>query len=162
MRTYTCDAGLSPTSITARPGVMPFFLSAAISVPSPARIAAPIAFPSISLAGNADRPCYADHYDLDLPRVLQLALDLARDFVGEPRGGGIVHRFGGHHHAHFPARLNRKHPVHALELGGELLEIAEAFDIGFERLAPGARAGARNRIARLPDDADRRFVGGAT
>src|SRR5438876_680286 len=101
MRTYTCDAVLSPTSITASPGVMPFFLSAAISVPSSARIAAPIAFPSISLAGNADRPCFADHHDFDLPRVLQLALDLARDFVVQQRATlgqmDVELQLGGHH-----------------------------------------------------------------
>ena len=92
---------MSPTSTTASPGVTPLFFSAAISAASSARIVAAMALPSIifaplctaadGLACNADRPRLANHDHLDLARVLELALDLARDLIGETRRCGIVH-----------------------------------------------------------------------
>ena len=50
-RTYTCDAGLSPTIITARPGVIPVLaIKCSVSFLMRARVSAAILFPSIILA----------------------------------------------------------------------------------------------------------------
>src|SRR5205814_2431583 len=86
MRTYVAEAGLSPTRTAARPGVTPRAASARSSPSSSPRIARPTAVPSMSLAGKVHRAGLADDDDLDLSRVLQLALDLARDQVGELAG----------------------------------------------------------------------------
>jgi hypothetical protein len=39
--------------------------------------------PPCPSARKVDRPSLSDHHDLDLPRVLQLGLDPARDLVGQ-------------------------------------------------------------------------------
>src|SRR5439155_17394668 len=100
---------------TASPGVTPVFLSLVISLSSSLRIVAPMALPSIRLAGNDHRPCLPNHDHLDLSRVLQLALDFARDLVRQPRRRRVVDRIGRHHDPDFPTRLNREDLVHALE-----------------------------------------------
>src|SRR6185295_16638054 len=103
---------------------MPAFLSFVISLPSSVRIVAPMAFPSIRLAGNTHRPRLANHDDLDLPRVLELALDFARDFVGHPRCRRVIDVVRRHDDAYFAPRLDREHLFDPFELRRELLEIA--------------------------------------
>src|SRR5437868_1967312 len=49
-RTYTCDAGSSPTSTTASPGVTPRARSAATSSRTSSRTFAEIALPSMSIS----------------------------------------------------------------------------------------------------------------
>src|SRR2546423_428242 len=119
---------------------------------------APMALPSIRLAGNAHRPRLPNHDHLDLSRVLDLALDLARDLVRQACRRGVIDGLGRHDDADFAARLDREHPVHALELGRQRFELAEPFHVRLERLAPGARPRSRNRVRRLHDDAHRGFV----
>src|SRR5260370_27234663 len=113
-----------------------------------ARIVDAMALPSINLAPvcsateglacNADRPRLANHDHLDLARILELALDLARDLVGEARRSGVVYRVGCDDNPHFPSGLDGEHLLHPLEFGRELLELGEAFDVRLERVTPGA------------------------
>src|SRR5436309_209922 len=148
---------------------MPCCFSVAISPASSARIVAPIALPSISfapactaadgLAGNAHRPRLPNHDYPDLPRILKLAIDLARDLVGEPHRRGIVDRLRGHHDAHLPARLDRKHLLHALELRRQRFELGQPLHVRLERLTPRAGPRAGDGIRRLHDHADGRLVG---
>src|SRR2546423_1504253 len=112
---------------------------------------APMALPSIRLAGNAHRPRLPNHDHLDLSRVLDLALDLARDLVRQACRRGVIDGLGRHDDADFAARLDREHPVYALELGRQRFELAEPFHVRLERLAPGARPRSRNRVRRLHD-----------
>src|SRR6266550_3180496 len=137
---------------------MPAFLSLVISAPSSVRIVVPMALPSMRLAGNAYRPGLPNHDHLDLPWVLELAFDLARNLVGHPGRRGVIDSLRRHDDAHLAARLDREHLFDALELRGELLEIAEPLDVGLERLAPRAGARSRDRVRGLHDDAHRGFV----
>src|SRR5438132_6057747 len=158
MRTYVADAGLSPTSTAASPGVTPRSRSPRISVCSSARSRSPMAVPSISLAGKAHRAGFANHHDLDLTGVLQLALDPAGDLIRQLAGLAVVHRGWGHDHADFPTGLNGIHLLHARKLAGELLQLREALHVGLERLAARSRPRPRDGVGGLHDHADRRFV----
>src|SRR2546423_15185576 len=133
-----------------------------MSAPSSARIVAAIALPSISwapdwidagLACNAHRPRFPNHHDFDLPGILELALDFARDLVRQPSRAGVIHSVGRRHDAHFAACLDREHLFDALKLRRELLELRQPFHIGLERLAAGAGARARDGIRGLGDHA---------
>src|SRR5881409_3481199 len=139
MRTYVVDAGLSPTRTAASPGVIPRERSLRISPWSSVRIASPTAAPSMSLAGKIHRAGLADHHHLDLAGVLELALDLAGDLLGQLARLAVVDRVRGHHHAHLPTRLNREHFFHAGELARNLLQLGEPLDVRLERFAPRSR-----------------------
>src|SRR5258705_6753977 len=89
--TYTWLAGSSPARITARPGVIPLPFSFSISGTNSALICRPMAVPSISLAGKTHRPGLADYHHLDLPRILQLALDPPGNLLGQGRSAGIIY-----------------------------------------------------------------------
>src|SRR5712692_1822884 len=158
MRTYVVDAGLSPTRTAAIPGVIPSARSRRISPWSSARMASPTAVPSMRLAGKIHLAGLADHHHLDLAGVLQLALDLAGDLLGELGRLAVVDRVRGHHHAHLPARLDREHLFHARELARDLLQLGEPLDIRLERLAARPRPRAGHGVGRLHDHADRRLV----
>ena len=97
-----------------------------------------------------DRARLADHRDLDLPRVLQLLLDLARDLVREQRRARRRRSLVGRdHHADLAAGLHRVDLVDAVVAGGDLLEVAQASDVA----APATRRerrGARRRARRRP------------
>src|SRR5438552_10537694 len=159
MSTLVVDAGWSPTSSAASPGVIPRERSLRISPWSSARIASPTAAPSMSLAGKIHRAGLADHHHLDLAGVLELALDLAGDLLRELARLAVVDRVRGHHHAHFPARLDREHLFHARKLARELLQLGEPFDIRLERFAARSGPRAGYGVGRLHDHADRRLVG---
>src|SRR5437773_11177943 len=137
---------------------MPRSRRARISACSSARSRSPMAVPSISLAGKAHRARFANHHDLDLTGILQLALDPAGDLIRQLTGLAVVDGGRGHDHAYLPTGLNGVHLLHAGELARELLQLGEALHIGFERLA--ARAGPRPRdgVGRLHDHAHRRLV----
>src|SRR5207253_4411721 len=95
-----------------------------ISWSSP-RIASPMAVPSMSLAGKIHRARLADDDDLDLAGILQLALDLAGDLVGQLGRPAVVDGVGRHDDPHLAPRLNREHLLDARELAGELLQLGE-------------------------------------
>src|SRR3954453_16782653 len=59
-------------------------------------------------------PRLPDHGDLDLPRVLDILLDLASDLVAEQDGVVVVERAGHDHHAVLAPELNRIDSVTAL------------------------------------------------
>src|SRR5918998_3411785 len=104
--------------------------------------------PLSSVVGGARLP---DHGDLDLARVLELLLDLARDLVAEQDGAVVVERPGHDHHADLAAGLHRVDLVDALVAGGDVLEVAQALDVLLERLPARARAGTRQRVGGLDD-----------
>src|SRR2546425_11512613 len=108
MRTYVVDAGLSPTRTAASPGVIPSARSRRIPPWTSARMVSPTAVPSMSLAGKIHRAGLADHHHLDLSGVLELALDLAADLLGEHARLAVVDRVRGPHPAYLPPRLDRK------------------------------------------------------
>src|SRR5882724_4063565 len=158
MRTYVVDAGLSPTRTAASPGVIPLERSRRISPWSSARMVSPTAVPSMSLAGKIHRAGLADHHHLDLSGVLELALDLAGDLLGEHARLPVVDRVRGHHHAYLSPRLDRKHFFYARELARDLLQLGESLDVGLERLAARPRSRPGHGVRRLHDHADRRLV----
>src|SRR3989475_12285658 len=82
----------------------------------PSIIVAPLCTAADGLACNADRPRLANHDHLDLARVLELALDLARDLIGETRRGGIVHRIGCDDDPHFASGLDGEDLLNTLKL----------------------------------------------
>src|SRR5690349_2726133 len=96
-----------------------------------------------SVVGRARLP---DDGDLDLARVLELLLDLARDLVREQHGAVVVERARHDHHADLAPGLHRVDLVDALVAGGDALEVAQALDVLLQRLAAGARARARERV----------------
>src|SRR5262245_19236475 len=54
-----------------------------------------------------DRPRFADDRHLDLPRILEMLLDLAGDLVREQRGLVVSDLLGLHDHANLTAGLQR-------------------------------------------------------
>src|SRR2546430_10767840 len=85
---------------------MPRPRRARMSACSSARSRSPIAVPSINLAGKTHRARLANHHDLDLPGVLQVALDPAGDLIRQLAGLAVVDRGRGHDHADLPTGLN--------------------------------------------------------
>src|SRR5213596_744781 len=102
-------------------------------------MASPTAVPSMSLAGKIHRAGLADHHHLDLAGVLELALDLARDLLGQLARLAVVDRVRSHDDAHLPARLDREHLFDARELARDLLQLGEPLDVRLERFAARAR-----------------------
>src|SRR5579875_1238928 len=93
----------------------------------------------------------ANHRDLDLPRVLELLLDRARDLVGEQRRSVVVDAARGDHHADLSPRLHRVDLLDPVVPAGDLLEVAQALDVLLEGLAARAGPGARERVGGLHD-----------
>src|SRR3954462_15883001 len=87
-----------------------------------------------------------DHGDLDLARVLELLLDLARDLVREQDGAVVVEGARLHHHADLAARLHGVDLVDAVVARGDVLEVVQSLDVLLERLAAGAGARAGERV----------------
>src|SRR4051794_22894998 len=87
---------------------------------------------------EVDRPRLADDRHLDLPRVLELGLDLARDGPAERHRGVVADRLGRDDDPDLAAGLHRVDLLHALVAGGDVLELAQALDVLLERLATGA------------------------
>src|SRR4051794_29807610 len=92
-----------------------------------------------------------DHGHLDLARIFELLLDLARDLVREQDGAVVVEGAGLHHDADLAARLHGVDLVDAVVAGGGVLEVARALAVLLERLAAGAGARARERVGGLDD-----------
>src|SRR5688500_5937399 len=153
-RTYTALAGSSPTRMTARPGFTPFAASFETRTATAARTRFAIARPSISSAGKVHGSGFPDQHDLDLPRILELRLDPARDLFGERRHPRIVHFLGRHDYTHFAPSLNSEDFFDTLVARGDLLESLESFDVGLECFASRAGTGARDRVGCLHEDGD--------
>src|SRR5579884_114578 len=118
------------------------------AVPAPVRELTRPA-PSARVLGRA---ALADDRHLDLPRVLELPLDLAGDLVGQQCGGVVVDLAGGHHHPDLAPGLHRVDLVDAVVAHRDLLEVAQPLDVLLKRLAARPRPGARERVRGLDDD----------
>src|SRR5688572_23443107 len=68
----------------------------------------------ISLSSVVGGPRLADDGDLDLARIFELLLDLARDLVGQQDRAVVVERAGHDHHADLAAGLHGVDLVHAV------------------------------------------------
>src|SRR5512140_3635656 len=90
---------------------MPRATSFATSRVTSSRMLFAIALPSISSAGKVHRSLFANHHDLDLPRVLQLGLDAARDLLAQCRHTEVVHVVRIDDHPDLPPRLNGENLV---------------------------------------------------
>src|SRR4051794_10103976 len=101
--------------------------------------------PSYYSSSVVSRARLPDHGHLDLARIFELLLDLARDLVREQHGAVVVEGAGLHHHADLAARLHGVDLVDAVVAGGGVLEGAQAPDVLLERLPPGARGRAGER-----------------
>src|ERR1044072_8689147 len=77
----------------------------------------------------------ADHRHLDLPGVLELLLDVARDLARQRAGAVVADRARLDDHADLAAGLHGVHLVDAVVAGGELLQVAQALDVLLQRLA---------------------------
>src|SRR3954463_2956306 len=101
---------------------------------------------------EVDRAALADHRDLDLARVLELLLHVARDAVREQGRLVVVDLLRLDDHADLPARLHRVDLLDAVVALGDLLELPEALGVVLERLAARAGSRARERVDDLGDD----------
>src|ERR1700709_462330 len=104
------------------------------------------------LLRELDRPRLADDRDLDLPRVLELAFDLAGDLPGEQHRGAVVDRRRPYDDADLAAGLHRVDLLDAGVARGDELELAQALDVGLQGLAGGARARAPHRAGGPDED----------
>src|SRR6266705_870559 len=95
---------------------------------------------SPALLGELDGAALADHRDLDLPRVLELPLDLAGDLVREEHRPVVVDLPGLDEDPDLSAGLDRVDLLDTRLLGGDLLERLQPADVVLERLAARARA----------------------
>src|SRR3954468_8689045 len=107
--------------------------------------------PSYYSSSVVSRARLPDHGHLDLARIFELLLDLARDLVREQDGAVVVEGAGLHHDADLAARLHGVDLVDAVVAGGDVLEVAQALDVLLERLAAGAGARAGERVGGLDD-----------
>src|SRR5687768_6185004 len=135
--------------MTARPGFTPFVASFETRTATASRTRFAIARPSISSAGKVHGSGFPDQHDLDLPRILQLRLDPARDLFGECRHPRIVYFLGCHDYTHFAPSLNSEDFFDTLVARGDLLQSFESFDVGLECFASRAGTGARDRVGCL-------------
>src|SRR5688500_13106001 len=134
-RTYTALAGSVPTRITVSPGLTPRADSAAASRATCSRRRRAIATPSTISAGKVHRPRLADDDDLDLPRVLELRLDAARDLLGERCHADIVDIVRCHDYPDLTAGLDRVHLLDPAVAGRNPLETLQPLDVRLEGLA---------------------------
>src|SRR5690606_14212339 len=99
------------------------------------------------LSGEVHRARLADDHHLDLPRVLQLVLQLARDLLAELRHGRVIDVLRIDHDADLAARLNREAALDAGKAVGDFLELLEPLHVGLEHLSARPGACAADRIA---------------
>ena len=80
----------------------------------------------LPLLGIVDGAGLANHRDLDLAGVLELALDAARDVARQPHGLVVADLLAFDHDADLAAGLQRERLRHALERVGDVLEASRA------------------------------------
>src|SRR5262249_28979160 len=90
----------------------------------------------------------ADHGDANLPGILQLALDAARDLARQPLRARVVHTVVLDHDAHLAPGLDRVRLLDPREAVGDLLQRLEPLDVDLEALAPRPGPRARDRVGR--------------
>src|SRR6056297_3565358 len=91
------------------------------------------------LAGEVDRARLTDHHDLDLPRILELALDATGDRLRDLGDLPVAHLPRLHHDAKLAAGLDGEAALHTGLFHGELFELLQSLDVAFEHLAPCPR-----------------------
>src|SRR4029450_5103937 len=94
---------------------------------------------SARLFGEFGGSRFADHGHLDLTRVLELVLDLARDLVREQDRRVVIHLRRLDHDADLASGLESVHAFHSLLRRGDLLERLEALDVALQTLPAGTR-----------------------
>src|SRR5690606_26013302 len=110
--------------------------------------AGPLPAPASGSAGVFDGPGLPDDGHLDLARVLQLAFDPLHDVAGHLRRFCVVDAVGFDHDAHFAPRLDSVGLFDPFVRVGDGLELFEAADVVFQRLAAGAGPGGGNGVGR--------------
>src|SRR5918995_2348301 len=98
------------------------------------------------LPGHLANPALADNRHLYLAGILEVTLYLLGDVVGQLGGDTVVHFGGLDHNPYLTSGLDRIGFVHPPVAEGDVLEGAQALDVGLRRLAPGAGAGRRDRV----------------
>src|SRR3954454_2688706 len=93
----------------------------------------------------------ADDGDLDLARILELLLYLAGDLARQDHHPVIVDGVGRDHHTDLAAGLHRVDLVDPGVAFGDVLELAQALDVGLQRLTSGPRARPGQRVGGLDD-----------
>src|SRR5215211_5679224 len=100
------------------------------------------------LPGHLADPALADNGHLYLAGVLEVCFYLLGDVVGELGGDTVVHFRGLDHNPYLTAGLDRIGFVHPPVAEGDVLQGAQALDVGLRRLAPGAWTCRRDRVCR--------------
>src|SRR5918993_72786 len=100
------------------------------------------------LPGHLADPALADNRHLYLAGILEVGLYLLGDVVGQLGCDPVVHFGGLDHDSDLTSGLNRVGFVYPSVAKGDVLEGAQALDVGLRRLAPGAGAGRRDRVCR--------------
>src|SRR5215211_5684887 len=98
------------------------------------------------LPGHLADPALADNGHLYLAGVLEVCFYLLGDVVGELGGDAVVHFGGLDHDPYLAAGLYGVGFVHAPVTQGDVLQRAQALDVGLRGLAPRARTGGRDRV----------------
>src|SRR5690606_37488911 len=91
-------------------------------------------------------PGFADDYDFDLARVLNLLLDLLDDVLHQEVGLAIVDLIRLDHDADFPAGLDGVGLFHAFEGIRYLFQGAETLDVRLQGLPPGPGPGGAQGV----------------
>src|SRR5450755_2242891 len=117
---------------------MPRATSFATSSVTSSRMLLAIALPSIKSAGKVHRPLLANDHDLDLPRVLQLGLDAARNLLAQRGHAKVVHVIRIDDHPDLSPGLNGEDLVDTGIARRDPFEALEALHVGLERLTPRA------------------------
>src|ERR1700682_6161191 len=92
------------------------------------------------------RPRLPNHGHFDLSWVLQLRFDLLRNVAGEPERLVIRYASRLDDDPELPARLDGERLLDSLESIGDVLELLEPLDVGFQDLPAGAGPGGRERV----------------
>src|SRR5690349_3795702 len=103
--------------------------------------------------GDVNGPALPDYSHLDLPGVLELVFDLARDLVRQQYRLVVVDLLRLHDHPDLTAGLQGVDLFDAHMVAGQLLESLQALDVVLEALAAGS--GTRGRDGVCGDQQDR-------
>src|ERR671920_2243385 len=98
------------------------------------------------LPGHLADPALADNRHLYLTGILEVGLYLLGDIVGQLGGDPVVHFGGLDHDSDLTSGLNRVGFVYPSVAEGDVLQGAQALDVGLRRLAPGTGAGRRDSV----------------
>src|SRR5215208_1717436 len=98
------------------------------------------------LPGHLADPALADNRHLYLAGILEVGLYLLGDVVGELGGDSVVHFRGLDHVSDLTSGLDRVCFIYPSVAEGDVLQGAQALNVGLCRFAPRAGAGRRDRV----------------